>query len=495
MRSKYLLIVSALLIFSIAIIGSLLWSAPAIRGTASLQLMGTEYSPNELATAFLQLKNETGSPINNATCFLTSYYPNKTIFLNQTVMNYQSGSDGLYFYDVMIPENLGVYMLSASCDIPEIAWIDDFNDNAFVENSTNVTISGGKVSLSTVSETIVLSPYVYALYHMNELSGSNVYDSSGNNRNGTVSGSPDWVAGKLNNSFQFNGAGHYMNMSAIANFERTDNFTYEFWFKTSLSTMEMVASKYDTVANKGLMIYLTSGNIWFDFRTAGGYLAVSTVEAFNNSAWHHCAITYDGTFHPAGVRIYVDGISRNFTINKDTLGGSTMNNESFYIGKRSAGNFWNGLLDEFVIYNKTLNATEINYRYNNGTGTESMFSMNATSGFIQSKPVILNGTKWNQFASDYTLNNGTLSFMILDQNNNTICTGLGDISSCANTTTPIKLYAFINRTNNSLSPSIDRWYVLWFQDIIEELHGSSEFHVSLPNLTEITGKNNIRIIS
>jgi hypothetical protein len=225
--------------------------------------------------------------------------------------------------------------------------------------------------------------YPYAWYHLNELSGTTVSDSSGNNRNGITISSPTWVAGKLNNALQFSGSGQYVNTSNInfANFERTEPFSYEFWFSTSLATMEMAFSKYDTTANKGMMTYLTSGNVWFDFRgAAAGYLAVSTNETFNDGVWHHCIITYDGYSHPSGVKIYIDGTSRNLTNQKDTLGSSTMNNEYFYIGKRSAGNFWNGKIDEFVIYNKTLNATEVSFRYNNGAGTEAMSPSNVTIG-------------------------------------------------------------------------------------------------------------------
>jgi hypothetical protein len=50
----------------------------------------------------------------------------------------------------------------------------------------------------------------YLQYHLNELNGSAVSDSSGNLRNGITVGTPLWVAGKLNNCIQLNGTTQYI---------------------------------------------------------------------------------------------------------------------------------------------------------------------------------------------------------------------------------------------------------------------------------------------
>lgn len=81
-----------------------------------IRVFGTEYDIGENGTIFLQLIGVNNKPINNATCMLTLFYPNKTIFLNYTLMNYLSESDGIYFYDLTIPEQQGIYMLSVVCE-------------------------------------------------------------------------------------------------------------------------------------------------------------------------------------------------------------------------------------------------------------------------------------------------------------------------------------------------------------------------------------------
>jgi hypothetical protein len=77
------------------------------------------------------------------------------------------------------------------------------------------------------------------------------------------------------------------------------------------------------------------------------------------------------------------------------------------------------------------------------------------------------------------LKDGNIDFKILDNSNNTLCSSLGDISTCANTNSPIKLYAELTRLNNtSVSPEIDSWFVQWNIPVSEEIRGGGEMHVS-----------------
>ena len=84
-----------------------------------LDIMGTEYSPNDPATMFVQLKNSQGIPIHNGSCYLDIWYPltNGThpYTVQDTPMLQALGDDGIYYYDMIAPSTLGVYMLSARC--------------------------------------------------------------------------------------------------------------------------------------------------------------------------------------------------------------------------------------------------------------------------------------------------------------------------------------------------------------------------------------------
>lgn len=76
----------------------------------------TEYSPGDNGKVFIQLLRNGIYPIENASCFLTVYYPNNTYFLNNVKMNYFR--EGLYYYDFIAPNILGVYMTTIYCIMP-----------------------------------------------------------------------------------------------------------------------------------------------------------------------------------------------------------------------------------------------------------------------------------------------------------------------------------------------------------------------------------------
>ena len=262
--------------------------------------------------------------------------------------------------------------------------------NYYQEDITKTNFNNGQIELNAGIGT------AYAHWSLNELSGTNVPDSSGNGRNGTTVNSPTWITGKINNCLQFNGTTQYVNCNNIANFERTDPCSYEFWFKYTSTALRMILSKYDTGTAKGLMIYSNSGNIYFDLRGAGGYLAVATTETFNDDIWHHGIITYNGTSSPSGVKIYIDNILRTPTTAKDTLANSVLNSAIFCIGNRSTVYYWQGSIDEIVIYDKVLTPEEINLRWNSGIGTEMITSgYDITKGwYIRTNINQINTASW-----------------------------------------------------------------------------------------------------
>jgi len=78
---------------------------------------GTEYSPGDDVRVFIQVLKDSGTPADNAVCWLDLYYPNKTKMFNKTLMIWV-GENGLYHYDFIAPEVEGVYMLSIDCRYP-----------------------------------------------------------------------------------------------------------------------------------------------------------------------------------------------------------------------------------------------------------------------------------------------------------------------------------------------------------------------------------------
>jgi len=87
----------------------------------SIDLLGTEYYyAGQPAKIMIQLKDGT-TPINNATCFVTVYYPNMTKWLdNESMINLEDA--GVFFIDVTIPDVEGNYMISIFCISPSLTY-------------------------------------------------------------------------------------------------------------------------------------------------------------------------------------------------------------------------------------------------------------------------------------------------------------------------------------------------------------------------------------
>jgi len=230
----------------------------------------------------------------------------------------------------------------------------------------------------------------YASWHLNESSGTNAPDNSGNGRNGTTVGSPSWVAGKLNNCIQLNGTSQNVDCQNIAAFERTDSFSFECWIKpdtTGGEYMIIFSKALGTSPYTGIHCYLYKTSNYLRFAlystNVANYLQWRIdATAIMDNAWHYLVITYDGTSLITGCRCYVDGANQSKIGESDSLTGTIVNTTHFLIGQRDGALYYKGLVDEFVIYNSVLTPADVTARYNSGIGTEQcqILSKNALLG-------------------------------------------------------------------------------------------------------------------
>ena len=301
---------------------------------------------------------------------------------------------------------------------------------------------------------VSLNPYSH--YLLNENNGTSVGDSSGNNRNGIAISSPAWVSGKLNSALQFNGINQYVNFSnvSIGNFERNETHSFEFWFRTNNTGQQIFMSKM-----------LNSGNyngweIWFEGTTTNKtYFDLSSIASTNmirvyfvnnsisDNKWHNLIVTYDGSSTGSGVKFYFDGVLKSTLVTSDTLSSSTLTATPFQISGRGNGAIGIiGTLDEIAIYNKVLNQSDVDFRYNNGTGIENMSSVSCSENWVNYNATcgFYNGT-WNKFMSYYLDGNNCGTNITLPSNNGT----LYDCNYC----TPSFVCSFFNETCQGNPPT------------------------------------------
>jgi len=115
----------------------------------NIEFHGTDYFPHENGKIFLQLLDENRSDVNNGWCWLDIYYPNSSIMIDDGSM-VRLGENGLYYYDILVPDDLGVYMLSAYCKYPTVQTVVNNYENKSDDGTPdfNFTITDSEIIYS-----------------------------------------------------------------------------------------------------------------------------------------------------------------------------------------------------------------------------------------------------------------------------------------------------------------------------------------------------------
>ena len=240
-----------------------------------------------------------------------------------------------------------------------------------------VTVSNGQVSGGTSFTLTVGSPSLVARY---EFEG-NALDTSGNGNNGTLVGSPVFVAGRIGNqAVSLNGTNQYVTVPISV---RT-NFTIAYWVNTTATSagavwttgLGMISGDVAGVANDFGISLITNGAVGFGIGNPNTTL--SSVAAINNGQWHHVAVTRVSS---TGQMItYIDGV-QTATVTGPT--GVRDAPAAIRIGGLlSGGGFFAGSLDEVRLYNVVLSSAEVSGLANPASPPIiSSFSGSATNYF------------------------------------------------------------------------------------------------------------------
>jgi hypothetical protein len=240
----------------------------------------------------------------------------------------------------------------------------------YTYNGSYIDVAGG---LAFLKEDLIDT---YLRWHMNESSGINVPDDSGNGRNGTTVNMEDgdWGPGKLNNCLTLDGSNESITGGDVANFTRTTPFAVEFWFKTTSSGVQtQIIGRQEASANlSGWGISHLNGFLFMTLRNnSTNRINVRTaVAGLNDGFWHHIVMNYDGTSLAAGIEWRIDNALVGNTVLNDALTLPITNGASFIIGTGGGLGYFPGSIDEVAVYTRELTVSEISYRWNAGAGSE-----------------------------------------------------------------------------------------------------------------------------
>jgi len=229
------------------------------------------------------------------------------------------------------------------------------------------------------------------LMHLNNDSsvGDNTtwtYDYSGLGNNGTFKGAgePAWTtSGKFGSALQFDGVNDYVDCGNGASLNITTQVTIELWANlTGGGWMGLVSKGESTsIKDQNYVLFLGSTTPHLGFGDGTNYREFTGTAIA--TGWHHIVAVINSS---TDMRIYVDSIQQS-----GTYGGTattlTANTKKCLIGADStAAEFFNNIIDEVAIYNRSLSAAEISAHYNrsvatHGTYESKVFDVNATASW------------------------------------------------------------------------------------------------------------------
>lgn len=230
----------------------------------------------------------------------------------------------------------------------------------------------GPVTLSAPAATAVPTNGLVLYLPFRSDEGTNTTDQSTAHNDGHVLG-PTWQsAGRVDGgSYQFDGTNDYLNLGTDASLAPTE-LTIALWVKTTTTThnTDVYVDKQRSVGS-AYMLSLAgveasggqAGKIEFAFYSTGpNWVKVFGASTINNGAWRHVAVTYSNTT----ARIYMDGaLDASGTMSGGLPYNGTHACKIGQYGYGAAG-YPAATLDEVLMYNRPLTATEIYGVYESG---------------------------------------------------------------------------------------------------------------------------------
>ncbi len=226
-------------------------------------------------------------------------------------------------------------------------------------------------------------------YTFDEGSGTTATDSLGGDHNGTLSNGVAWTAadgGVSGSAIQLNGIDDQVDIadSADINTATHSERTISVWFKATDPAKSAKQMIYEEGGGtRGINLYLEAGSLYFGGWNNGenGWDESYFNVPLTDSDWHLAAIvlnapdTTDGEFI-----VYLDG----FEVGRSSAGainahsadnaiGAMRDATRYHDGNGSGnGNWFEGLVDDFQLWNRALSATEIGSLFAgaNAIGTE-----------------------------------------------------------------------------------------------------------------------------
>jgi len=222
--------------------------------------------------------------------------------------------------------------------------------SSYDSTDVNVTQETGLAHLNLSDEGLIL----YMPFDYNHSSGV-VYDYSNNSNDGEMINfaSNYTVDGVFGGAYEFDGVDDYLQVLESFSLK---TISLMFYSESSISAGSSITlANLDSTSNP---IWMSTASYLLQLTVPGNQVIRSNVSTID-SGWHHVVFVVN----ESNSKIYYDG--------QDVTGSTTLTVDSvtasdFELGRRNTGNYYfNGSIDEVMIWNRSLNSTEVATIYNN----------------------------------------------------------------------------------------------------------------------------------
>jgi hypothetical protein len=262
---------------------------------------------------------------------------------------------------------LNYTIISVSCNSSNTYfWLWDYWN---VSEDNIVVMYSGNSLVNLKKDSITSDPSLILYAHLDNDSeygenSTHVYDFS-NHRNGTTSGGARFnETGKYGGGYYFDGKDDLVQFGDQSMYEIKENITIALWFYwhgnwsvgANPGATCMINKDVGWTSGFRICMVADTGKVHWDTGDSGVNKVQST-SGIATDEWHHVVVTYNGTMN----KLYLDGVLNNSAAKTAVL---TYSNNQLELGRGDSANpsyayYFNGTIDEVMLYNRTLNDDEI----------------------------------------------------------------------------------------------------------------------------------------
>ena len=227
--------------------------------------------------------------------------------------------------------------------------------------------------LGVLSATVDLANGLVGHWSFDEVNGTTVKDSSGNNRHGTLvnmDSATDYVDGKVNKAIDLDGSNDYVSIPHSSALDIRRTISVSMWMKVDSFTAQWMAVFYKGAGHPGRTYSLWQESTRYLHNTSedsSGQEVANTGSIISTGNWYHIVSLIDR--NGGSNKLYVNNtLSANESIRQtDTVSSSNDLRFGWSSESSSGHSLFDGKFDEVRLYNRILNTDEISHLYSTAT--------------------------------------------------------------------------------------------------------------------------------